>query len=85
MDNKIRMVEELIPLQNKNSLISSLHKKGVLVGIMDPMTWQHTATHHGDSFEELLERGVGVREQRCGQLWSQQYADKELPGSPTSS
>ena len=21
---------------------------------MDPMTLQHTATHHGDSFEELL-------------------------------
>ena len=55
MDKTIRMVEELIPVQFGNTPISSKHKKNVLVGIMDPMARQHTATHHGDSFDELLE------------------------------
>ena len=33
--------------------VSSAHAKGILVGIMDPMTRQHTAQHHGKTFEEL--------------------------------
>ena len=52
MDKKIRMIEEMIPCQDGNSPISSLHKKSVLAGIMDPMTRQHTSTHQEESFEE---------------------------------
>ena len=35
MDKKIRMVEELIPLQDGHSPISILHQESVLVGIME--------------------------------------------------
>ena len=84
MDKKIWMIEEMIPCRDGNSPISSLHKKSVLVGIMDPMTRQHTATHHCESFEELATQGVvGVRQQHCRPQWPQQDADWELPRTST--
>ena len=60
MDKNIWMIEEMIPCRDGNSPISSLHKKSVLVGIMDPRTRQHTATHHCESFEELLKVLLGL-------------------------
>ena len=49
-----KMVEGLIPLQDGNSAISSLHKKSVLVGIMGPMT-RSTRRRTGDSLDVLLQ------------------------------
>ena len=55
MDKKIRMVEEVVPQQDRSSSVSSLQKKSVLVDIMDPMTQQDTRRRTtGGSFKELL-------------------------------
>ena len=59
MAKKIWMIEKMIPCQDGNSPISSLLKKSVLAGIVNPMTRHHTATHHGESFEELLKVVLG--------------------------
>ena len=73
IDKKIRMVEELILLRDGNSPISSL--QSVLAGITDTITRQDAATDHKGSLRRVAEGGVGVRQQRCGQQWSQKYAD----------
>ena len=55
------MVEEVT-----GELISDNHAKSVLVGILDPMTRQHTAMHHeGKHGAREAEAGrVGIHQQR---------------------
>ena len=50
LERRMKMVEELT-----GELISDNHAKSVLVGILDPMTRQHTAMHHGGNtgYEKL--------------------------------
>ena len=48
MEKKMKLVVEIT-----KEIISSAHAKGVLVGIMDPLTRQHTAQDHHKDFEEL--------------------------------
>ena len=48
MEKKIKNVEDLT-----EEVISDMHMKSVLVGILDPMTRQHTAMHHADDFHTL--------------------------------
>ena len=54
LERRMKMVEEVT-----EELISDNHAKSVLVGILDPMTRQHTAMHHGGNTEyEKLKRVV---------------------------
>ena len=54
LERRMKMVEEVT-----GELISDNHVKSVLVGILDPMTRQHTAMHHGgNTGYEKLERVV---------------------------
>ena len=50
LERRMKMVEEVT-----GELISDNHAKWVLVGILDPMTRQHTAMHHGGNtgYEKL--------------------------------
>ena len=54
LERRMKMVEEVT-----GELISDNHTKSVLVGILDPMTRQHTAMHHGgNTGHEKLKRVV---------------------------
>ena len=54
LERRMKMVEEVT-----GELISDNHAKSVLVGILDPMTRQHTAMHHeGNMGYEKLKRVV---------------------------
>ena len=46
METKIKAVEDIT-----GEVVSSAHAKGVLVGIMDPITRQHTAMQQGERFD----------------------------------
>ena len=48
METKIKNVEDIT-----GEVVSSAHAKGVLVGIMDPITRQHTAMQQGENFDVL--------------------------------
>ena len=48
MDRKMKLVEDI-----SGEEVSDMHAKSVLVGILDPMTRQHTAMSHGKAFNEL--------------------------------
>ena len=50
LERRMKMVEEVT-----GELISDSHAKSVLVGMLDPMTRQHTAMHHGGNtgYEKL--------------------------------
>ena len=48
METKIKTVEDIT-----GKVVSSAHAKGVLVGIMDPITRQHTAMQQGERFDVL--------------------------------
>ena len=48
MEKRIKVVEEITM-----STISDDHAKSILIGIIDPITRQHTARDHGKPFENL--------------------------------
>ena len=51
MDKRMKMIADITTEQ-----ISEIHKKSVLIGILDPMTRQHTAMLHGEGFEVLAQK-----------------------------
>ena len=48
MDRKMKLVEDVTGEE-----VSEMHARSVLVGILDPMTRQHTAMNHSKSFDQL--------------------------------
>ena len=62
LERRMKMVEEVT-----GELISDNHAKSVLVGILDPMTRQPTAMHHGGKEHGVREAEagrVGIHQQR---------------------
>ena len=48
MERKMKLVEDVTGQE-----LSEMHARSVLVGILDPMTRQHTAMSHGKTFDQL--------------------------------
>ena len=53
MEKKIKLIEELT-----GEVVGGLHKKSVLIGLLDPITRQHTAMRHNENFEVLKQTVV---------------------------
>ena len=50
MDKKIRFLHDIMDVGDE---IHDIHKKSVLVGILDPITRQQTAAQHDFDYEKL--------------------------------
>jgi hypothetical protein len=50
MERKMKNIEDITGEE-----ISEIHARSVLVGILDPTTRQHTATHYGSEYDNLKE------------------------------
>ena len=48
MDKKIKLIEDVL-----NKDLDEIYKKSVIVGVLDPMTRQHTATDQDEEFHDL--------------------------------
>ena len=58
MDKKIKIIEDVL-----NEDLDETFKKSVLVGVLDPMTRQHTALDQDEDFHDIEEHYPQVREQ----------------------
>ena len=48
MDKKVKLIEDLT-----SEAVSDMHKKSVLIGILDQLTRQHTAMHHAATYDQI--------------------------------
>ena len=53
MEKRMKMIVDIT-----DAPISDIHAKSVLIGILDPMTRQHTTMWHASSYEELQQKVV---------------------------
>ena len=75
MDKKVKLIEDLT-----NEVVSDMHKKSVLIGILDQLTRQHTAMHHGGGYEQM--RKV-VAEFACNAMVTATHGDAMQVGAVT--